>query len=646
MSQYLHNGHSAGTQYRPDIDGLRALAVMAVMFFHAFPATLPGGYVGVDVFFVISGYLITTIILQDHDRGRFSLASFYGRRIRRIFPALALVLLTCLILGWHVLLTNEYAQLGLHVAAGAGFFSNVALWKESGYFDTASQLKPLLHLWSLGIEEQFYIVWPCIIWIVSKLKAQLRLVALWIFGASFAWNVLTLSHDTASAFYLPDGRAWELGVGACLAIFTKKPTDGRLSFLQAHRNLLSAAGLLLIMVAMGLLSEASAFPGAWALLPTLGAAFLIASDGAWINKNLLAGRVLVMIGLISYPLYLWHWPLLSLGRLLENGELSLYSRWGLLCLAVLLAALTHLFVERPLRHRGRRVTVTLVIIMGVVAGMGWNVYSRDGLEFRYRKIIELPLQMKRDFTRWEDKGMYPVGVCSPDFVYPGARLCVQSKADTPASTIVFGDSHAFHAYWGIAKAFANDNRVVKLVGRGGCTFALFGGDQDCRQTFDSQLDWIAKNSDVKTVILVHRLVIRDENSIDEKTEYQSRLEAAIAQLTQRGKQVIYYYPVPELGYNPRLCTDKLPWGRKADGSKCDFQLARELSLQSLERELVTDWLKQFPNLRVFDPAPFLCPRGQCLVTRDGQVLWMDDNHITETASYMLGEAMVRSLQLK
>jgi len=183
------------SHYRADIDGLRALAVLSVVLFHAFPEMLPGGFVGVDVFFVISGFLITRILITDLKSNQFSLVNFYGRRIRRIFPALILVLLACLVLGWLSLLADEYAQLGLHMAAGAGFVSNWALWKESGYFDTASDLKPLLHLWSLGIEEQFYIFWPCIAWTAYKMHARLIKVIL-LFGiASFAWNLWTIRHD-------------------------------------------------------------------------------------------------------------------------------------------------------------------------------------------------------------------------------------------------------------------------------------------------------------------------------------------------------------------------------------------------------------------------------------------------------------------
>ena len=646
MAGDTHQAAPKEAHYRSDIDGLRAVAVLGVVLFHAFPSALPGGFVGVDVFFVISGFLITRIIVADLGRERFSLADFYGRRIRRIFPALSLVLLACLVVGWQVLLANEYAQLGLHLAAGAGFFSNLALWNESGYFDTASDLKPLLHLWSLGIEEQFYIAWPCVVWVAYKTSSRWAGVTLLLLLASFAWNVFTVGHDAVSAFYLPYGRAWELLIGAGLALMRQNPSPRQVDFLQRHRNMLSTLGITLMGVSMGVLDKEAMFPGGWALLPTLGAALLIASQGAWVNRKILSLRGMVAIGLISYPLYLWHWPLLSFGRIIENGELPAGSRAVLVLVAVVLSVFTYRYVERPLRHRGGVLTASLLLVVLVLGFLGWNVYSREGLEFRYRKIIELPAQMKRDFTKWEDKGMYPEGVCSPDFVYPNARICLQSKEGLPPRTIVFGDSHAFHAYWGIAQSLATDRHVVKLVGRGGCNFGLYHDNADCIGTFERQLAGIVADPAVENVIVVHRLVIRSDSLDSDKLDYQRRLETAMGRLVQNGKHVVYVHPVPELRFNPRLCASKLPLGRQVDGSQCDFGLERELALQRANRDLVARWRQQFPTLEVFDPADTLCPIGRCQAVRDGQVLWMDDNHVSETGSYMLGAAMAKALKLR
>ena len=311
--------------YRPDIDGLRAIAVLAVIGFHAFPAWIRGGFVGVDVFFVISGYLISTILLTGMERGSFRVSQFYIRRIRRIFPALIVVLLACIVAGWLVLFSFEYQALGKHVAGSAAFVSNFVLWNEAGYFDKAAATKPLLHIWSLGIEEQFYIVWPLLLFLVWKRKAATLALLLLLLTFSFAFNVL--SSDPAADFYSPLTRFWELMAGAVLAylslhwedlagIFRKLPRHalqiigGSAAPDSITRNVAAVIGVLLIVATVLAVDETKKFPGWWALLPVVGTCLMIASGPhAWINNKLLAARGLVAIGLISYPLYLWHWPL-------------------------------------------------------------------------------------------------------------------------------------------------------------------------------------------------------------------------------------------------------------------------------------------------------------------------------------------------
>lgn len=212
--------HLPHPKYRPDIDGLRAIAVLSVVIFHAFPNLLKGGFIGVDIFFVISGFLISTIILNGLEKDSFSFVEFYSRRIKRIFPALLLVLIASFVLGWFVLLADEYKQLGKHIAGGAGFVSNFVLWKESGYFDNTSETKPLLHLWSLGIEEQFYIVWPLLLWFVWKQRLNPLTITLIVMLSSFILNISTVQSDAVAAFYSPQTRFWELLTGSILAYVT------------------------------------------------------------------------------------------------------------------------------------------------------------------------------------------------------------------------------------------------------------------------------------------------------------------------------------------------------------------------------------------------------------------------------------------
>ncbi len=209
--------HLSHPKYRPDIDGLRAVAVLAVVAFHAFPSSLKGGFIGVDVFFVISGYLISTIIFESLDRGAFSFREFYARRIKRIFPALILILVACFTFGWFALLADEFKQLQKHIAAGTSFVSNHVLWSEAGYFDNSAETKPLLHLWSLGIEEQFYIVWPLLLWFAWKRKFNLLTITILVAIVSFVLNLRGIKQDVVATFYSPQTRFWELLCGSLLA---------------------------------------------------------------------------------------------------------------------------------------------------------------------------------------------------------------------------------------------------------------------------------------------------------------------------------------------------------------------------------------------------------------------------------------------
>jgi peptidoglycan/LPS O-acetylase OafA/YrhL len=363
-----HQAHLSHPKYRPDIDGLRAIAVLSVVAFHAFPAQIEGGFIGVDVFFVISGFLISTIIFESLEKGSFSFIEFYSRRIRRIFPALLLVLIACLIFGWFSLLPEELNQLGRHVTAGAVFVSNLILWSETGYFDNSAETKPLLHLWSLGIEEQFYIFWPFLLWAAWKNKINFFLITFLLLIASFSLSIWLIHTNPVETFYSPLTRFWELLCGALLALYTirKANTSSSNQFFfslkklttdhsQKYSNFLSPSmisfiGFGLLTAGFYLIDKNMKFPGYWALFPVLGSILIILSGPkAWLNRKVLSNKFLVWLGLISFPLYLWHWPLLSFGRIIYFDEPPLKYRYLAIFLSVFLAWLTMKFVERPLR---------------------------------------------------------------------------------------------------------------------------------------------------------------------------------------------------------------------------------------------------------------------------------------------------------
>jgi peptidoglycan/LPS O-acetylase OafA/YrhL len=431
------------TKYRPEIDGLRAIAVMLVVNFHAFPEAMPGGFIGVDIFFVISGFLITGIIVRELDQQRFSLVAFYNRRIRRIFPALIVVLGATLVLGWLWMLPGAYAQLSGDVFAGAAFFANIALLLQSGYFDVESAKKPLLHLWSLGIEEQFYLFWPLMLMLIARLRLGI-LAAVSVVGvASFVLNVMLIDSNPVATFYLPFTRAWELLAGAALACGWNLVNHG-----STASNLRATVGLVLIATAAGVLDTKSAFPGWWAVLPVAGAALLLSAPAAWFCRALLASPPLVWIGLISYPLYLWHWPLLVFFAIIKFGPLTLVERELILGLSALLAWATYWLVESPIRF-GRPSPLKvggLAAAMVLIAVAGGVVVQGRGFDFRLPAEIRAMADVPTQSSQWR------VHECLLDLSHEMsfAESCVDR--DRRPLIFVWGDSTAGALLPGLRKA--------------------------------------------------------------------------------------------------------------------------------------------------------------------------------------------------
>ena len=361
--------------YRPDIDGLRAVAVAAVIAFHAFPSLAPGGFIGVDVFFIISGYLISGLIFGQLKRGRFSIREFYYRRIKRIFPALIAVLIACFIVGSQILLSEEFKKLGSHIVSAALFIANFKYWSEAGYFDAAAETKPLLHLWSLAVEEQFYLLWPALVWAAWRLRLNLFLVAVCIAVPSFILNVVDVQfQNLPAAFYSPGTRFWELMLGTMLA-WAGSPS----TFSPTLRNCQSAGGFALIFLAVALIARDAQFPGWWAVLPTAGTALIInAGPQVWLNRIILSHPAFVGFGLISYPLYLWHWPLLSFAAVAEGGPPAPAVRITAVMLSIILAFVTYKIIEKPIRYGDRNVVAVcaaLCVLMLAIGLIDWTWHA-------------------------------------------------------------------------------------------------------------------------------------------------------------------------------------------------------------------------------------------------------------------------------
>ncbi|WP_159066066.1 acyltransferase family protein [Deinococcus ficus] len=373
------SGWENDLKYRADIDGLRALAVIPVVIYHAFPKLLTGGFLGVDIFFVISGYLITQILLKSNSKGTFVIKDFYVRRIKRIFPALITVIIATLITGTLVMFGDEFRNLGKHVGGSVLFISNLILWQETGYFDPLAKTKPLLHLWSLAIEEQFYMLWPIILFLMWKVRQSLLPVLLVLIALSFGLNLYLLEiGNPAAAFFNPLSRAWELLLGALLAYagMQRWITSERLSGSTA--DALSVTALISVTAAFALAKEGNDVPGWWAFVTVMSTVVLITTQKSWLNRKMLSSRFAVNVGLISYPLYLWHWPILVMAPLL--GLTSSSAKVTLVILSVLASIATYLLVERPIRFgRNFRHPVRKLVTGFLALGLtGAAVYATNG----------------------------------------------------------------------------------------------------------------------------------------------------------------------------------------------------------------------------------------------------------------------------
>ncbi|WP_150305357.1 acyltransferase family protein [Pseudomonas saliphila] len=657
--------------YRPDIDGLRAVAVLAVVIFHAFPAALPGGFIGVDIFFVISGYLISTIIYKSLQGERFSYADFYARRIRRIFPPLILMIATTLALGWHVLLPVEYAQLAKHSLGGFGFVANIVLWQETGYFDTAAEFKPLLHLWSLGVEEQFYLFWPVLAVAAWRLKCLGWLLIVLLAG-SFLVNILSVGPSPAAAYFLLPARAWEMLAGAALA-WVQFRHPARLLFSSRVATVLAALGITLIGAGLVLIDKHNAFPGWWALLPVGGAVCSIASGASNpINRYLLSNRFMVGIGLISFALYLWHWPLLSLLRIVKGDDASTWMLLSAVAVAFCLSWLSYKLIETPIRSKKGWVPVTaLVSLCIVLMGASSNIFVRDGLNFRLKdaqtkleaRALEWPDRLKGDEAC---EGLLPAGM--------NLDCLIEDPAQQPSAMII-GDSHANHYYWGLAEQLKPFGLNLMQLAVGGC-MPFYGvavrddGELDeCREPMGQALDYALSASSVETIFLGGRwmsyvsgrelkdgvdhvsdaLQLPDDpesGALDRQAVFSKAMRSTLDRLVQSGKQIVFMHAVPEMPFHTRECISWSPnrFVSRVPRESCavDYAVTRERAGEY--RPLLDELLAEYPTVNVFDPTPMLCDSERCDARVDGVLLYRDDDHLSLEGARWVGRQTAQQLK--
>jgi len=625
-------------KYQAEIDGLRAFAVFSVIGYHYFPERITGGFVGVDVFFVISGFLITTILLKDIDSSDFSIRRFYERRVRRIFPALLIVLLSVLVFGWYSLLEDEYAVLGKHVAGGSVFLSNIIYWNEAGYFDTETIEKPLLHLWSLGVEEQFYLIWPLVLWIGWRYKNISLGIIIFILLTSLAYSNYELSRDLTLAYYSPLSRLWELMAGSCLAYITYAGhvNPNKLSTFRA--NLVTLFALALILASVFNITDKTPFPGLAAAPVVLGTALLIyVANTSTANTLIFGNKVAVWFGLISYPLYLWHWPLISFGYLYYSEFPGRAYRILALLVAIVLAWATYYFVEKQVRKNNSNMIVVVLLLLNVLLLVGGvEVYRNKGFPERASiQDIDFSVAARDQFTGFE----WPFiknQQCMTEYPFELSDtlqwwFCMKSS-EKPATIAIIGNSFANQLYPGFAQNPSLSHHTILSIGT--CDFggeprtedpgSTCFGDRALKQA--AFIDNLLMNSNSIKFVIVDGLMRNPDK------DYIDRVAKRISKLEDAGLKVVVFTPHFQPKFHPRACFSS---PLRKETRDCSFNTDERIRLYESFLPLIRNISISNPGVLFFEQNDVFCDEKSCSYVRDSMPLNRDRTHTSEFASMML-----------
>ncbi len=629
--------------YRADIDGLRAIAVLSVILNHAGISLFAGGFIGVDVFFVISGYLITTIIMREIDANEFSLAKFYERRIRRIYPALFTVLLFIIIASAILYDAHNFESFGKSLIATTFFSSNIYFWTETGYFEAPAQIKPLLHTWSLAVEEQYYIVFPLLMAFLARyFKPRIRHILAGMALLSFVWDIYALQNDPSGAFYFAHLRAWELLIGSVLAL---SPFPTKIN--SSIRNSLSLIGLGMIAAPIFLYTENTAFPGFAAAAPALGTALIIYSgieDFTFVNK-LLSISPLVFIGKISYSLYLWHWPLIIFGKYYAIKQLTSLETGGLLAATFLMATLAWQFIEKPFRSKNLSSSSSIFryagAIMAITAGIGALIYFSGGLPILQKQGVTYEIDLHYTECNFTSDAK-SLTFCS-----------IGIKAKTP-SFLLWGDSHASALAKG-AKLSAFRNKVAgQLTYATSCPPLLDmtpNKREGCIKFNNMTMKYIEDHPEIGTIFLAGRWTVYTEgtgykeNKKFKLTDTTSRpsanktnevlfadgLERTVQKLLALNRKVIIISQVPEIKYDvPSAYFIAQRTGR--DINNLIAPSLEDYLSRNKKAFLTINMIRKNDNIQVIDPWKVLCNEQQCFVVIDKTPLYVDADHLSTFGS--------------
>jgi peptidoglycan/LPS O-acetylase OafA/YrhL len=679
--------------YRPDIDGLRAIAVAIVVAFHTGVPGFTGGFVGVDVFFVISGFLITGLLVNElRATGSISLARFYARRVRRLLPALAVVLVATLLLGSVILLSvaGEQQDLAKSALAAALSASNIFFWLSSNYFSVQADLMPLLHTWSLSVEEQYYLVWPTLLIVLMLLSrkrwnvfVRLLLTTLLLVGVTtFAVNVHTTTTDPPGAFFLMPMRAWEFALGGALMIgapiIERWPT-----FVRA---LLFFVGIVLIGIATVMLDGTIAYPGTAVLLPTLGTAALIAAGCAlppnpppqggggpgW-GQRWLSSRGMVAIGQLSYSWYLWHWPLLSLARTHDLGERYLARDGALALIALGLAWLTYRFIEHPIRsqqYRGFRGTRTTLLSGAAMSAVVLCCALTLGLAAQYFYAHPSDRQQKLTADAVRDRPP-ATEACLAKMHSQFATLANDRRCFTQPSEqvelVLWGDSHANQWFPLMRRASRELHVNVEEFARASCPpllgvmpFTEGHVDHECErfnQAVIAKIEALAKTGRLKGVVIAGRwpaylgrpspdgslraYLSYGESALDTEKSAEALgigLNATLERLERANLRVVVVGATPEFRYSVPQCLLRRPL------QACSMPRAAVEERRGMAMHVVSHTVMMNGGAHMFDPLHFFCDEQFCYPTHDGTVMFSDPQHLTAAGSPLLEPELVGDLR--
>lgn len=624
-------------RYRSEIDGLRALAVLTVILFHAGFTTFRGGFVGVDVFFVISGFLITSIIISDKEAGTFSIVGFYERRARRILPALFLVLLASLVPAWMWLPQSAMVGFCKSLLGVSLFGSNFVFWSEAGYFDLAAELKPLLHTWSLAVEEQFYFIFPllfALIWPLGRVVMTLVLISVGLlsFWSAEAW-ALNYPHGT---FFLLPSRSWELLLGSVLAVYRSaipaRPTD------SARRNYLyeisSIVGLALIGASVCLFNKDTPFPGVYTLAPTIGTCLLVLfADRATLVGSLLSVKWLVGVGLMSYSAYLWHYPLFAFAR---HASVGVPGRWEFSLLALVSLCLAYVSwrcVERPFRDRERfgRRTIFAFSLVGIIffAAVGYVGMTNNGFySYRVSPNQARVLDTLRRSPRWaeclyEERDIRPKAPCK----YNEGRTTWAILGDSQSSELAMKLGDALKERGEALKQFSSKERPSFDES---CQ-----GSESCKTWTERSIEQIVADPAIRNVVVIYRIhyylsghhflqypKLPNDRSEEIKVTTWRHFVEALNRLSKSDKRIILVLQPPEvrkslddLVFQNRFAPDNI------SGVSRDWWRRRSA--------YVTERLPEISSsVAILDPADIFCNDTECIAVKDGIPWYFDDNHLS------------------